>query len=221
MNASWRAFRRLFNRAPHAPTKAAAAAAAAVTSIRPMRPDETERVTALLWRAFDPDPHGFHLDEAESDRGKAAFHVLFHDALRRADHVDVLDNLSAVAIYEAVSVPTHVQDDADAMDRVIHAAAPPTPYTHLHFICVCPTLARNGSGGRLLKHRSLRLPDTHPTLALWTSSPDNVAWYESHGFVVHKVCALDGIDRAWWMTKAPLLSPSPLPPPPPPPPLEG
>ena len=193
MNATWKAFRR-FLRGRFSPP------ALLHQPIRPMRAIEAEQVTKLLWASFDPDTHAMWLDEVKAAQGKDAFHVLFRDALQKATTVDVLDSLTAVAIYEAVSAPPHIKDAGDVMEALIHAAAPPPPYTQLHFICVHPNHARrSGYGGQLLRHRLARLPARTP-LVLWTSSPENVVWYQSHGFVVHKVCALDGIDRAWWMT---------------------
>ena len=45
-----------------------------------------------------------------------------------------------------------------------------------------------------------QIPSQIPILALWTSDPSNVGFYEKYGLTVYSVCTVDGVDRAWWMT---------------------
>ena len=45
-----------------------------------------------------------------------------------------------------------------------------------------------------------QIPSQIPVLALWTSDPANVGFYEKYGLTVYSVCTVDGVDRAWWMT---------------------
>ena len=71
--------------------------------IRTMHPSEKDEMMEVLWKAFDPDPWNLWLDEHAARRGKESKTKEFHGALLNATHVDVLDDKSAIAMYQQIN----------------------------------------------------------------------------------------------------------------------
>jgi GNAT superfamily N-acetyltransferase len=83
---------------------------------------------------------------------------------------------------------------------VIGPLRPPDPHAYLHLLAVDPARRRQGLGGRVLAPGLAAARDAGLVACLETMNPDNVPFYEAHGFTVrHEVQLAAGGPTVWAM----------------------
>lgn len=79
--------------------------------------------------------------------------------------------------------PARAQEVGVAMGTLA-AFRPPAPHAYLHLLGVHPDACRQGLGGELLDRGLAAVRDAGVVACLDTMNPDNVPFYEAHGFSV-------------------------------------
>ena len=187
-------------------------------------------VRTLLARAFVDDPLmvWFFPDDESRLQACAALFGLFAEHYEATGRVDVRrrDHLAGVAMWrmpdgdpEHPSRPESLPTTSGLMTALIGAERaavvgrafapvaemrPPAPHAYLHFLAVDPDLQGRGVGGRVLEPGLTAAWGAGLVACLETMNPDNIPFYESHGFVVRHELRLDADGpRVWEMTAAP------------------
>lgn len=187
-------------------------------------------VRTLLARAFVDDPLmvWFFPDDVSRLQACAALFGLFAEHYEVAGRVDVRrrDRLAGVAMWRMPdgegrpsrlpeSLPTTSglmtalmgPERAAVLGRAfapVQELRPPAPHAYLHFLAVDPDLQGRGIGGRVLEPGLTAAWESGLVACLETTNPDNIPFYESHGFVVRHELQMDaGGPRLWEMTAAP------------------
>ena len=182
----------------------------------------------LLARAFVDDPLmvWFFPDDESRLHACAALFGLFAEHYLAVGRVDVRrrDHLAGVAMWRLPdtapagapeSLPTTSglmtaligSRRAAQLERAFSAVAemrPPGPHAYLHFLAVDPDLQGRGIGGRVLEPGLTAAWENGLVACLETTNPDNIPFYESHGFVVRHELRLEADGpRIWELTAAP------------------
>jgi len=175
----------------------------AAVTVRSLRPGEEPAAAVALCDAFDRDLLArwiYPEARRRRDRMGSMFTELVTDPPPGAV-IDVTDDLDAVAIWQPPGSDVHRPPPPDTAEDVVRlfgavgTAMPAQPFGYLMFLGSRTPGVGNGSA--LLRHR-LALVEG-PT-ALWTGSPANVAFYESHRFRV--LSRHDAVGAsAWWMLR--------------------
>jgi ribosomal protein S18 acetylase RimI-like enzyme len=178
--------------------------------IRSLRRREVDRLTRLLWRAFEPDPLFRFLFQSRWYAGRAVpllFAAQARDALRhgRIDVVVVDHRILAAAVWlspgNAVTptvrrmlagLPAYVALGLLFLDRLpdlcrMAPGAPAgagEPHWHLAYLAVDPGRQGKGLGGRLLAHGLGRADESGLACGLETSSERALALYRRAGFEI-------------------------------------
>jgi ribosomal protein S18 acetylase RimI-like enzyme len=178
-------------------------------TVRPLREDEIDGAALMLARAFTTDPFPALLADEPAARLAAsrwAFTVFVRYGLAFGE-VWTIGDLDGVAIWWA---PEYVEptderaalvglaDGPDVLGKEawerfsyfgelthdVHQRSVTGPHWFLNVIGVAPEMQRRGLGGALLTTVCNRLDGEGLPAYLDTATPENVAFYERHGFVV-------------------------------------
>jgi ribosomal protein S18 acetylase RimI-like enzyme len=178
----------------------------------------------LLARAFVDDPlmRWFFPDDGSRLHACATLFGHFAEHYLRAGRVDVVRRPEPVALAmwrrpdtgtppDEGSLPTTpglmtaLMGTARAAElgpamSVIGPLRPPEPHAYLHFLAVHPEAQRQGLGGQVLAPGLEAAREAGLVACLETMNPDNVPFYEAHGFAVRSEVQLAaGGPRVWAM----------------------
>jgi ribosomal protein S18 acetylase RimI-like enzyme len=84
---------------------------------------------------------------------------------------------------------------------VIGPLRPPEPYAYLHVLGVDPAARRQGLGGEVLRPGLQAARGAGLTVCLETMNPANLAFYEGHGFAVHREVQLGAGGPTVWVMR--------------------
>ena len=175
----------------------------------------------LLATAFVDDPlmRWFFPDDETRQHACAALFGLFAEHYLVAGRVDVVrrDRPVAVAMWRrpgAAAAPPETLPtvpglmtllmgpgraaEVGAAMSVIGELRPPEPHAYLHLLGVDPSARRQGLGGEVLGPGLEAARTAGTTACLETMNPDNVPFYEAHGFAVRHELRLGGGGPSVW-----------------------
>lgn len=210
-------------RAPEAPR-----APDAPTDVRRARREEIPHLAGVLARAFENDPFLRWLvvqDERRLARMQDVFDVALRHLSGELSETFTTPSLDGVALWKAPGdfkvplpkqlqlVPTFARTSGwrhiPAIVHLLHhmeqqhERLAPDPHYYLFALGVEPELQRQGLGRRLMAPIFSRCETEGVPAFLETALPENVPYYERHGFRLAHVIDRPGWPKFWMMLRAP------------------
>jgi GNAT superfamily N-acetyltransferase len=86
-------------------------------------------------------------------------------------------------------------------ERIFEKAHPEYDHFLVWMFGVSPAKQRSGLGRRLMAEALTRADEAAVPAYLWTSNPDNVPYYRSHGYEVIGECTIPGGAHNWYLER--------------------
>lgn len=122
---------------------------------------------------------------------------------RHGESIELPDSPSAWGLLTALQGPERTAEIGRGFS-VLRDLMPSEPFDYLQFLAVVPSWQRRGVGSEVLGPGLLRCDVDHRGSYLETTNPENLAFYEGHGFTVRAEVTLEGGGpRLWTMWRNP------------------